>query len=300
MNFISITVATSVLFSSILYAAESSVSSFVETTNTAGATTPNSVGMKLSYIPSGQFKMGSPDTEKGRGRDEAQVEVTLSNPFLMAATEVTQKQWADVMGVTLTELIETMKGPLNRGANLKNDPSAIGDTEPMCFVNYEDALNFCTKLTEMERASGHIGEGFAYTLPTEAQWEYAARAGTTTTFPQGNTLNGNQANFYSPSPYGDTEKLEYRDKTTPVGSFPANPWNLHDMQGNLYEWCIDYYTERLVGGTDPAEMKEGDSRCIRGGAWNRPAKSSRSAYRYSYDVTQRTRSIGFRVILVKL
>lgn len=292
----------SILFSSLVLAnaSEKVVSDFLSKAEVAGQQVTNGQGITLKYIPSGKFTMGSPKTEKSRGRDEDQAEVIITKPYLIGMTEVTQKQWANVMGVTLAELIETMKGPLNRGANLKNEPSAIGDTEPMCFVNYQDALDFCAKLTTLERASGHITEEEAYTLPTEAQWEYAARAGSKTVFPQGNTLNGNQANFYSPSPYGDTEKLEYRDKTTPVGTFPANAWGLHDMQGNVYEWCIDFYTEALAGGVDPAEMKEGDSRCIRGGAWNRPAKSSRSAYRYSYDPSQRTRSIGFRVVLVEL
>lgn len=264
--------------------------------------TKNSIGMELSYIPSGNFKMGSPAAERSRGRDEEQVDVTISMPFLMASTEVTQKQWSDVMGVTLKELIETMKGPLGRGANLKSDPSAMGDEQPMCFVSYEDAINFCAKLTEMDTTQGLLAEGFVYTLPSEAQWEYASRAGTTTVFPQGDTLDGNQANFYSLKPYGDEGKVamvEYRKATTPVKTFAANPWNLYDMQGNVYEWCLDFYTETLAGGTDPSELTEGDSRNIRGGAFNKHASSSRSAYRYSYDASQRTRSIGFRVILAK-
>ncbi len=258
----------------------------------------NSVEMKLLYIPAGKFTMGSSKSEVGRGRDEDQKEVTLTQPFLMAETEVTQKQWAYVMGSSLQELIDSKEGPLGRGANLKNTPSAIGDNQPMCFVSYEDALAFCEKLTAMDREKGIINESMQYTLPTEAQWEYAARAGTTTVFAYGDVLTSADANFYGVLPYGTDVEGEYREKTTDVKTFKPNAWGLYDMHGNVYEWCLDWYTEQILGGVDPAEMTTGDSRCIRGGPWNRKATSLRSAYRYSYDHTQRTNNIGFRVILI--
>lgn len=278
----------------------SSLSSILSKPQSAGYLIEHpTVKMDFSYIPAGSFKMGSPDTEKGRGRDENQVDVKLTTPFLMGTTEITQGHWLAVMGKTLKELIESKADPLGRGANLKNEPSATGENEPMCFVSYEDALEFCAVLTKRDLEAGLISEGYAYTLPTEAEWEYAARAGTTTVFSFGDKLTSEDANFYGVIPYGTEEKGLYREKTTPVKTFKPNPWQLYDVHGNVYEWCLDWYTEELAGGENPAEMSEGDSRCIRGGPWNRKATSLRSAYRYSYDPTQRTNNIGFRIILKK-
>lgn len=257
------------------------------------------ISLDFSYIPPGEFMMGSPDTEKGRGRDENQVSVTISSSFLIGTTEITQGHWSSVMGKSIEELIESKADPLGRGANLKNYPSAVGENEPMCFVSYEDALEFCDALTKTDQEAGFISDEYKYTLPTEAQWEYAARAGTTTVFSLGDILTSDDANFYGEMPYGTEEKGLYREKTTPVKSFQPNHWQLYDVHGNVYEWCLDWYTEELVGGGDPAEMTTGDSRCIRGGPWNRKATSLRSAYRYSYDPTQRTNNIGFRIVLIK-
>lgn len=217
----------------------------------------------------------------------------------MSTTEITQGVWKTVMKMSLAELIESRLGPMGRGANLKNYPSAEGEDQPMCFVSHADTLEFCKTLTEADRAAGHITASQSYTLPTEAQWEYAARAGTKTVFAFGDILTSNEANFYGQIPYGTEEKGEYREKTTPVKSFKPNAWQLYDMHGNLYEWCLDFYTETLAGGTDPAELSKGDSRIIRGGPWNRKATSLRSAYRYSYDPSQRTNNIGFRIILTE-
>lgn len=259
----------------------------------------NSFGMKMIEVKPGTFIMGSPETEKSRGSDENQVKVTISNKYWISSTEVTQGQWAVVTGMTLDKLIETKIGSLGRGAKLKNYPSAIGESQPMCFVNYADVLEFCVKLTELEKSSQQIPEGYKYSIPTEAQWEYAARAGTNTTFAFGNSLNGNQACFYGPKPYNSDVTVDYQEKTSEVASFQPNAWGLYDTHGNVYEWCLDWYVEKLPGGKDPSSLEKGDSRSIRGGAWNRPATSSRSSYRYSYDPSQRTNNIGFRVVLVK-
>jgi len=212
----------------------------------------NSFDMNMVEVKGGEFVMGSPPAETSRGSDEDQVKATISNSFWISSTEVTQGQWAAVTGVTLDQLIETKIGALGRGAKLKKSPSIVGDKQPMCFVNYADALEFCEKLTKLEKEIGKLPEGYKYYLPTEAQWEFAARATTTTTFAFGDSLDGTQACFYGPP-----------------------------------------------GGEDPVTLKDGDSRSIRGGAWNRPATSSRSSYRYSYDPTQRTNNIGFRVAIVK-
>ena len=168
----------------------------------------------------------------------------------------------------------------------------------MCFVNWDDARKFCEALTKKDRATKLIPEDSRYALPTEAQWEYACRAGTTSAFSFGNTFTSDLANFYGKSPYGTNEQGEYREKTTPVKSFPPNPWGLYDMHGNLYEWCSDWYEEKPLETKDPTGPNSGDGRIIRGGAWDRKATSCRSAYRYSRDPNRRAHNIGFRVVLI--
>lgn len=261
-------------------------------------TTLNSLGMKMVPITKGKFLMGSPEGEKGRSNDEKQVEVGISRDFKMSSTEVTQKQWFDLMGKTLEDLIDRQEGPAGRGAKLKNVASAKGKQQPMCFVSWTDAVGFCEKLTEKERVAGLIPEDAKYALPTEAEWEYACRAGKTTVFGFGDTLENSQANFYGLMPYGVEKPGVYLEKSTPVGTFAANPWGLFEMHGNLYEWCEDWYAEKLPGGVDPLVNTEGDGRIIRGGAWDRKSSSCRSAYRYSRDPVRRAHNIGFRVVLV--
>ena len=268
----------------------------VTSTDSAKSLT-NSLGMKLISIPAGTFTMGSPKTEQGRGRDEDQVKVTLSESFYIQESEVTQGQWLKVTGKTVNEQIATKKGPIGRGANLVAEASAIGAEQPMCFVNWPDAIAFCQKLTQLEKEKGTLSEGFIYTLPTEAQWEYACRAGTDTVFAFGNTLTSEQANFYGKKPYGVKTEGIYREKTTPIKTFAPNAWGLYDMHGNLYEWCTDWYAESASGGTDPIGPDKGDGRIIRGGTWNRTATSCRSSYRYSSGPESRSYNIGFRVVL---
>ena len=233
----------------------------------------NNFGIQMIKIEKGNFTMGSPSNEESRGSDEEPKTVTISQTFWIAETELTQKQSNLVMEQSLENLIETKIGALGRGAKLKNKPSVVADDHPMCFVSYADAIAFCKELTEKESKLGKLPAGYAYNLPTEAQWEYAARAGTSTVFAFGDSLDSTQANFYGPLPYNSAKKGEYREKTTAVKSFKANPWGLYDMHGNVYEWCLDWYSEQLKGGADPSNLKKGDSRCIRGGAWNRKAAS---------------------------
>ena len=255
------------------------------------------LGLELRLIRSGTFLMGSPPDESGRGEDETQVEVTITDPFYLSTTEVTQGQWMELMGTTLEEQISSQDGPVGRGAKLVAKASAEGPLQPMCFVSWTDAMSFCEKLNEREKDL--LPTGYYYSLPTEAQWEYACRAGTLTATAFGNDLNSRQANFYGPSPYGNAEKGPYLERTAEVGSYPANQWGLHDMHGNVYEWCLDWYTEQLLGGQAPVARGEGEARVIRGGTWNRVGSSCRSAYRYSAYPYTRSYNIGFRVALVK-
>jgi formylglycine-generating enzyme required for sulfatase activity len=235
----------------------------------------NSIGIKLVRIPKGKFLMGSPETEKGRSNDEIQREVTISRNFYMGSTEVTQAQWFAVM---------------------EFNPSKFkGDQLPVETVSWEESIDFCRRLSEMpeEKKAGR-----KYRLPTEAEWEYACRAGTTTTFHFGSQLNGRQANCYGNMPYGTPIKGPYLDKTSVVGKYPANAWGLHDMHGNVSEWCSDWYRDYPTGSvTDPKGPEVGSHHVNRGGCWNSSADFCRSGLRrvsvpsFSFD------GLGFRVAL---
>jgi formylglycine-generating enzyme required for sulfatase activity len=173
----------------------------------------NSIGMKFVWIPPGSFMMGSPKGEKGRAANETQHKVTLTKGFFMGVYTVTQEQWKEVMG---------------------NNPSFFRGKKnlPVENVTWNDCQEFVKKLREKDKK--------AYRLPTEAEWEYACRAGTTTPFYFGETISTDQANYDGNSVYGNGKKGIYRGKTTPVGSFPPNAFGLYDMHGNLWQWCQDW------------------------------------------------------------
>src|ERR1022692_2803027 len=164
----------------------------------------NSVGMKFVWIPPGSFVMGSPKKEKERVHDETQHKVTLTKGFYMGVYTVTQEQWKEVMG--------------NNSSFFKGEKNL-----PVEKVSWDDCQNFIKKLREKDKKP--------YRLPTEAEWEYGCRAGTTTPFHFGVTISTDQANYNGDSTYGDGKKGVYRMKTMPAGSFPANAWGLHDMHG---------------------------------------------------------------------
>jgi formylglycine-generating enzyme required for sulfatase activity len=188
----------------------------------------NSLGMEFVYIEPGEFMMGSPEDEPGRSKNETQHRVTLTKGFYMQTTQVTQGQWKAVMG---------------------NNPSRFkdgGDNCPLEKVSWDDTQAFIKKVNQLEKTD-------RYRLPTEAEWEYACRAGTTKFFFFGNCLSTDQANYNGNYPLEGCPKGEYREKTVPVASFDPNAWGLYDMHGNVYEWCQDWYgdypTETV---TDPA------------------------------------------------
>ena len=184
----------------------------------------------LCWCPPGRFVMGSPPLERGHRPDEAQVEVVLTRGFWTAQQEVTQQQWRQVVG----------KFP-------DQPPSAAfgeGDNFPVYWISADEAEAFCAELTRRGRRAGALPEAWEFRLPTEAQWEYACRAGTTSATPFGETVGLHQANFA-----GELvdRALPAKGRARPVGSYPANPWGIHDMLGNVWEWCRDWYHTQLPG-----------------------------------------------------
>ncbi len=229
--------------------------------------TTNSIGAKMVLIPPGEFMMGSPSTEKGRGASETQVKVTLSKDFWLGQTEVTNAQWKLVMGSVPSDWKD--------------------DDRPVAKVSWEDTVEFCRKLSELpeEKKAGRV-----YRLPTEAEWEYACRAGTKTTYSFGDdeSLLGDYGWF-------DTNS----DKQThPVGKKQSNAWGLHDMHGNVFEWCSDLQGNYPNGAvTDPQGPPTGSHRVCRGGCWPLTAGHCRSAYRHKGGQSDRYNGQGFRLAL---
>ncbi|MDR0562338.1 MAG: formylglycine-generating enzyme family protein [Spirochaetaceae bacterium] len=259
----------------------------------------------FALIPGGTFKMGSPALEPERYDDEVQHTVTVS-PFYMSKYEVTQREYEEIMGT---------------------NPSRFkGSTMPVEQVTWFNAVEYCNRRSQREgltpaymiRESGEAiwnWNANGYRLPTEAEWEYACRAGTSaslatnaegsTPFSTGNNLTTNQANYDGNFPYNGNIRGTYRKATVPVGSFAPNGWGLYDMHGNVWEWCWDWYglysakaqtnpVGPAVGGAGPAI---GNARVVRGGSWGDYGKYLRSAYRDSSAPSNQRDSIGFRLAL---
>jgi formylglycine-generating enzyme len=244
--------------------------------------------MKFSYCPPGSFAMGSPANEDGRMNDEDQVQVSISKGFWMGQTEVTQGEWQELMDTTLAQQAEK--------ANDAGVLNGIGDDHPMYFVSWNDAQKFIIRLSGV----AGLPSGWKFALPTEAQWEYACRAGTKSTFCFGDTLTSLQANI-DPRNVVGTEALKKwaLGKACAVRSYPANNWGIYDMHGNVHEWCEDVRTNKLIGGTDPVGKGEWLYRVYRGGSWAGHAVTCRSARRYADEAMYWRALIGFRVTIVQ-
>jgi sulfatase modifying factor 1 len=237
--------------------------------NKAGDTyTVPDLSLEMLWVEPGTFTMGSPTSEDGRYSNETQHQVTLTNGFWLGKHEVTQAQWELVMD---------------------SDPSSFkGANRPVEAVSWTEVTAFCNKLTEAERTAGRLPAGMTYQLPTEAQWEYACRAGTQTAFSFGDGLTSGQANIRG----GPGE-------TTDVGKYPANPWGFHDMHGNVWEWCADWYGDYPAGAvSDPVGPAVGSIRVLRGGSWYYSALDARSARRRWYEPAYSGFNLlGFRLSL---
>jgi formylglycine-generating enzyme required for sulfatase activity len=256
-------------------------------------TITNSIGLKLALIPEGSFEMGSPRDEPERERIETIHMVTISRPFYMGIFEVTQSEFAKVM----------------EGIELHRRPSFPGERNPAENVEWKNAKFFCERLSELpeEKAAGR-----RYRLPTEAEWEYACRAGTKTAFHYGDALSSEQANFNGNYPAGAAEKGPYLRSTAPVGSYEPNAFGLYDMHGNLAEWCNDFYDPDYYENSpdkDPLGPplgiiatdfdNFGDKNffmVVRGGCWLDDGRACRSAYRFKAMPNTQYRLIGFRVV----
>jgi formylglycine-generating enzyme required for sulfatase activity len=241
----------------------------------------------MVLIQPGSFDMGSPPTEPKSRIDEKQHRVTISRPFMLAATEVTKAAWVAVMG---------------------RDPCYFPDCDdcPVERVSWFDAVNYCNALSAREGLgpayridAGRVtwlADSDGFRLPTEAEWEYACRAGTSSAYSSGPCLTSEQANYnaYNPLP-GCPEGLN-RGETIPVASFPANAWGLHDMHGNISEWCWDRYADYAdAPATDPTGPASGEERVVRGGCWANFGPKCRAANRESQNPAKALDMIGLRV-----
>lgn len=230
----------------------------------------NALGMNFIFIGPGRFTMGSPKSEPGHSGDEGQHLVRLTAGYWIQTTEVTQAQWVLVMG---------------------GNPSHFkGIDLPVESVSWHDVQKFIEKLNQKE------GHKITMRLPSEAEWEYAARAGTSTAFAFGECLARHQANYIGSNPLKGCQKEKYLKKTIAAGSLAPNPWGLFDMHGNVLEWCQDWlgpYPETAV--EDPVGPAKGRYKIIRGGSWRLGAAASRSAARNRYAPTRRSSSLGFRL-----
>lgn len=231
----------------------------------------NEVTQRLRWIEPGSFLMGSPDNEPGRASNEGQQHlVTLTEGLWLADTACTQGLWQAVMG---------------------NNPSYVTDDaeKPVEQVSWDDVLTFFNAL------QAFLPEGVVAVLPTEAQWEYACRAGSKSAYSFGDSIKREQVNFDNDNQ--GYERYKEKQTTVPVKALPANPWGLYQMHGNVWEWCADaqrnYTKENAI---DPSGAREGDYYAVRGGSWYDGARLARSALRFQWPRGFRT-SLGFRFAL---
>jgi formylglycine-generating enzyme required for sulfatase activity len=248
------------------------------------------VKLELVLIPAGEFQMGGDESPEEVARksggvpdnirktiadwcknEHPQHKVRITKPFYMGKHEVTQEQWERVMG--------------NNPCHFK------GAKNPVEQISWNDTQEFIKKL------NARVGEKGAFGLPTEAEWEYACRAGTVTPFHTGDTISTAQANYNGNHTYGDGRKGEYRKKTIAVGSFAANAFGLYDMHGNVWEWCQDWYGKYDAGAKDdPTGPATGDGRVLRGGSWYYYPRLCRSAGRAWIYPALRLLNYGFRLL----
>lgn len=237
--------------------------------------------LEMVCVPAGEFLMGAPADEPDHGTTETPQHRVTVGSFLMGRYGVTQAQWRFVAELAQVDI------------SLDPDPARFkGDNRPVENVSWQEAMEFCVRL------SAYTGR--EYRLPTEAEWKYACRAGTTTSFSFGETITTDLANYDGTEPpYNSGPRGQYRKQTTDVGQFPANVFGVYDMHGNVWEWCQDVWHSNYEGApTDgSAWMADGnqDRRVVRGGGWDDNPRNCRSAYHFNINADDRDNDVGFRV-----
>ena len=242
----------------------------------------NGISLEMVSIPGGNFQMGSLETESDRYPNESPQHQVNISPFFLSKTPITQAQWRTIASLP----------QINRSLN--PEPSSFkGDNLPVECVSWYDAVEFCQRLLSK---TGHL-----YRLPSEAEWEYACRAGTTTPFHFGPTMTSDLANYFSNYAYGSGPTRDYRQQTTAVGSLEvANAFGLYDLHGNIAEWCHDSWHENYSGAPADGsawESEEEKRRVLRGGSWVNNPRCCRSAFRGYLGATRTSKGCGFRVAL---
>ena len=274
----------------------------------------NAIALTMLWIPSGRFWMGSPAQEPDREDDEGPLHLVQLEGFFMGQAPITQAQWREVAGwqprdgESWGRELQLNPSYFHAGYGEKGGNARLlagelnTDQRPVEQVSWEDAIEFCNRLSQ--RTGRH------YSLPSEAQWEYACRAGSSTPFNFGETINTELANYNGNHAYGDFPKGKYRKQTTPVGMFPANAWGLRDMHGNVWEWCLDQWHDNYEGApkdgsawvdadTTRADVNKDDrliSRLLRGGSWFSLPGSCRSAFRLHHRPGLVISYVGLRVV----
>jgi formylglycine-generating enzyme required for sulfatase activity len=270
----------------------------------------NGVSLRLIEIPAGSFLMGSPNDEPQRGAEEGPQHVVRLEAFLMGQTPITQAQWREVAGWTPREgerwghqlRANPARFQAKREADERRETYGVfrlldgetsTDQRPVEGVSWADAMEFCHRLSQRT--------GRRYSLPSEAQWEYACRAGSSTPFHYGDTLSTDLTNYIGYRTYANGPKGEFRQQTTPVAHFPANAWGLHDMHGNVWEWCADQWHGTYVSAPDDGRPWIDETtdtnryRLLRGGSWGLSPRYCRSADRDGRHPVSRSDNVGFRV-----
>jgi sulfatase modifying factor 1 len=243
---------------------------FAEFSVPTGARYWEFVTQRMRWIPPGKFLMGSPENEVGRPFNERRHDVILTSGYWLADTACTQALW--------------------RAVRNDNPSKFPGDLRPVERVSYREIMSFLDKLHE-------VVPGLIPVLPTEAQWEYACRAGTETPFSFGQTITTDQVNFDGNFPYGNSPQGKSRHETVDVKTLPANPWGLYEMHGNVWEWCADWFAGYSTNmQVDPIGPPKGSYRVIRGGSWENFARFVRSACRGRNDPGVQVNVLGFRLL----